>query len=340
MKAGDRFPQVVMPVPAEPQDRAYLGLRGAETFTLSDVQADVVLVEILNTHCFSCRKQVQSNRKLFRRINSDPNTKVKIKIFGLAAGNNAVEVRQFREKYRVAYPIIPDPDFRLHGATGFSKTPFSLYIRKDPNTGEGRIVKTHLGLNIHYDRLFDRLTAMLSGDTVPAPRPPSPDGADSGYHKRPMSKEEIERRVQSALCSLGGTVTHIEELPSPTSGHIYAAKLKRGDQIRLVFAITENRVVPCDVCHDAHFLYVIDPTGEVMAFDAICLFKAQNVPWNKNDVSLIQSRIRGRYIYRQYPFEPEVDAVSAATITSQVIYNGLSDGRKIYEMLKKKGFDR
>lgn len=340
LRAGDFFPQTTIPVPANAGDRLYLGLsETAKTFTLSDVEADVILVEIMNTYCYSCKKQARANRKLFNLISNDPDTKSTIKILGLAVGNSADDVRRFREEFRVDYPIIPDPGFQLHSATGFSKTPYSLFIRKDPNTGQGLIVKTHLGANIHYDRIFAQLSALRSENATPAmlPTPSTAETATKGGSGL-LSKEEIEQKVQLAFCSLGmGTTTEIEELPLPISSLVYSGKLKRGERIKKVFAIIEYRTVPCDVCYDAHFLYVIDDAGKVLKFQSIHLSKADNVPWDHKDVSKIQSRIGGKLLYENFPFNPEVDAISSATITTQVIYDSISDGQGIYQMLKKKG---
>jgi len=337
LKRGDLFPQITMSVPTQPEDRRYLGLFDSDKFTLMDVKADVVFLEILNTHCFSCKKQARLNKKLFELINSDLSKKERIKIFGIAVGNDANEVQTYKKEYNILYPIIPDPDFRIHGAIGVSKTPYSIYIRKEPTTGSGLIMGTHLGPNLFYEELFDQLSAMLSEQLPPVLSTELAEETHPEAAVQQLSKNEMEVRMNAAFESIGGTLVHIKEILSPDSGHVYAGKLKKGGEIQRLFGVIENRTVPCDVCHDADFLYVFDDTGKVLLFQSIRLSKYDNLPWDENDISLIRSRIVGKYIFHHIPYYPKVDAVSSATITTAVIYDSMSKGYKIYEVLKEKG---
>jgi len=338
LKAGGVFPRIAMPAPAQPEDMMYLGLRNRDTFSLMDVQADVVFVEILNTHCYSCKKQVRSNNALFNLINGDPDTKGRIKIFGIAVGNSLDEVRNFRQAYHIPYPIVPDPDFQLHEAVGFCKTPYSIYIRKNQRTGSGRIMKTHLGANLDYNAVFDRLLDILSADIPPDLSAKATDNVASEAKELPFSRREIEMKVRSAFISLGATFSHIKEIPSsPGAGYVYTGEMDTDGKVQMLFAVAESRTVPCDVCYDAHFIYIFDTTGKVVLLESIQLSKDGNLPWDENDMSQIRSGILGKYIYNHFPFDAEVDAISSATITSQVIYDSLSDAQKIYGILKGKG---
>jgi hypothetical protein len=74
---ADFFPEVPMPMPADPVERSYLGLDKGKTFTLSKVKAPLVLVEILNVHCPSCQEQAPIYNKLFEHIENTPNTRGK-----------------------------------------------------------------------------------------------------------------------------------------------------------------------------------------------------------------------------------------------------------------------
>lgn len=326
-----------MAVPTQPEGRKYLGLSESDRFTLMDVKADVVFVEILNTHCFSCKKQARLNNKLFKLINSDLSTRERIKVFGIAVGNDANEVQKYKNEYNIIYPIIPDPDFRIHGAIGFSKTPYSIYIRKEPTTGSGRILGTHLGPNLFYEELFDQLSAMLSESLPLVFSTELAEETDPEATVQQLSDNDMEVRMSAAFKSIGGTLVHIKEILSPDSGHVYAGELEKGGEIQKLFGVIENRIVPCDVCQDADFLYVFDDTGKVLLFQSIRLSKYDNLPWDENDISLIRSRIVGRYIFHHIPYNPEVDAVSSATITTAVIYDSMSKAYKIYEVIKEKG---
>ena len=337
LQTGDQFPTVVMVAPTAPAEKRYLGLSDEETFVLADMSADVIYVEIMNTHCFSCKKQARSNNQLFALISSDSKTKDKIKILAIAVGNNASEVTDFKETYQVSYPIIPDPGFTLHQAVGFTKTPYSFYIRKDPRTGNGHIMGTHLGANIHYEALFEKLSAMLSlkVSTTYATKPKADNDWSTGADQ--PSPKEIELAVESAFSSLGATLDRSIDIRTPLTGLTYVGSVKAEMPPRKLFAVAEGRIVPCDVCHDAYYIYVFDVTGKIVSFESIQLSKYDNQPFDEDDLSSIRSRIVGRYIFQHIPFDSQVDAISAATITSQVIYDSFTDGQRIFEVLKAEG---
>ncbi|MBW1801279.1 MAG: hypothetical protein JRJ85_11190, partial [Deltaproteobacteria bacterium] len=106
---------------------------------------------------------------------------------------------------------------------------------------------------------------------------------------------------------------------------------------RRLFAEVIGHPVPCDVCHDAHFIYVFDTSGKILRFLPLQLTKYGNEPWDEEDVAKMKDRILGLSILQPMTFDPAVDAVSSATITSAVIFDSIFQGREIIEELKRKG---
>ena len=337
LKSGDLFPNIEMATPNPPEERAYLGLRDADTFTILEVHADLVYIEILNAHCFSCRKQAKSNNHLFRLIANNSNTNERIKLIGIAVGNSVDEVKQFKERYQITYPIIADPDFKIHRAVGYTKTPYSFYIRKNPD-GSGQILETHIGAFLDYEELFSKFSSFLAKDmsTLPTAKPIDEGGLTTQASQ--VNRSMTENALRSTLESVGGSLEQLVEIQAPTRGKVYAGRLKKGAQIQSLFAVSEYRIVPCDVCQDAQFIYIFDKAGKIVFFESVHLSKYDNLPWDESDLTLIQSRLLGKYIFNPIPFDTEVDAISSATITSKVVYDSFSDGQKIYNLLKKKGF--
>jgi hypothetical protein len=245
------------------------------------------------------------------------------------------EVKEFQEKYHIPYPIIPDPEFRIHNALGSSKTPYSYYIRKDSNTKSSYIVGTHLGANRNYENLYDELFSMLSVDMSPALSANVTNTTKILDEPYQLDKTKIEMKVRAAFETVGGKLGRFKEIPSQSRGYIYAGELEKGNQ--KLYAVAANRTVPCDVCHDAQFIYIFDNTGKVLLFEPIQLTKHGNKPWNDDDLSLIRSRILGKYITHPVAYDLQLDAVSSATITSAVIYDDLIDAQKLYERLQEEG---
>ena len=48
-------------------------------------------------------------------------------------------------------------------------------------------------------------------------------------------------------------------------------------------------------------------------------------------------RVVGRYIQLPFDFDPEIDAVTSATITSSIIFKSLEEEQAVFRELKEKG---
>jgi hypothetical protein len=98
-----------------------------------------------------------------------------------------------------------------------------------------------------------------------------------------------------------------------------------------------SRPSACDVCHDLHFIYVFDEAGKVLRFVPLQVTKYENEEFDEDDLRKIRSRIVGKYLSDTFIFDPKVDAVSTATITSALIFDSFSKGKALMEELKEKG---
>jgi hypothetical protein len=49
IKKGDKFPEFQLSTPKDPNEQAYLGIKGKDTFSISDIQTEVVIIEIFRT---------------------------------------------------------------------------------------------------------------------------------------------------------------------------------------------------------------------------------------------------------------------------------------------------
>ena len=110
------------------------------------------------------------------------------------------------------------------------------------------------------------------------------------------------------------------------------------DKKKNVFAVMVSRPTPCDVCHDVHFIYVFDATGKILRLVPLQLTKYGNEPWDQADIEKIRKRIEGQYIQSSFDFDPEIDAVTSATITSSIIFRSLEEEQITLRELKEKGF--
>ena len=337
IKPGDPFPEVPLQVPSDSGERNYLGLQQGEFFTLKNIKADVVLVEIMSVYCPSCQRQVRPYNELFDLIESSAKTKGRIKMLGIAVGNSEVEIEDFYKKYKVKFPIVPDPNFAMHSAIGGSRTPFSIYVRQDQSGWTGVVADTHLGRNRKYKKLYVELTELMDMDLAAIMKRGKRKKGEVTVVEPVLSETEVQAKVKSLFASFDGKVSQFEKINLKSADSIYTCIVEHQGKSRRLFARAISRPPTCDLCHDVHFIYVFDSSGEVLKFEPIQLTKWGNKPWDESDVAKMRERILGRYIAQPYLFNPEVDAVSSATITSAIIIDAVFRGKKLLEELRDRG---
>jgi hypothetical protein len=161
---GATFPDTPLPTPANKDDRTYLGLPEGRSFTIKDIKADLVLVEIMSVYCGACRRQAPVFNKLHDLIESTPETKGRIKMVSVSIGDIESDIKAFKEAFKVVSPIVPDSNFEMHVAIGSSDTPFSIFVRQVSKGKPGTVVKTHLGIEENYKHLFKEMKSLMKMD--------------------------------------------------------------------------------------------------------------------------------------------------------------------------------
>ena len=140
---GDLLPEMKIAVPAEREHRTYLGLSSGDFFEVPQVNADVVILEVMSMYCPFCQKEAPNLNELYRLIEGNSKLKGRIKLIGIGAGNSAYELKVFREKYQVPFPLLPDRDFQIHLSLGEVRTPYFIAIRIEK--GVARVFYSKLG---------------------------------------------------------------------------------------------------------------------------------------------------------------------------------------------------
>ena len=125
----------LLPAPDNAVHRQYLGLSTDKPFSLGQIKAQVVIVEIFSMYCPVCQREAENINAVFRLIQSGPGLKDKVKLIGIGAGNSAYEVEFFREKYSIEFPLFSDTDFSIHKKIGEVRTPHFFCLSLDGNNG-------------------------------------------------------------------------------------------------------------------------------------------------------------------------------------------------------------
>lgn len=339
LRLGDPFPDLSFPNVLNDRERTYLEIGEQETFTMNDIEEELVVVEFLNKYCFHCQVQAPVFLLAYNAIEADPSLREKVKIVGIGAGNTRHQLEIFREETGIQFPLVPDADFVAYDAVGSPKTPFTVLLRKGKEGG--RIVASaHRGV-IYSDKGFvEEIRAVLQYEVgLLTLRHPSEVSIKGKEELRPdLSDEELVERVAEAMEKTGGSLSNMKKVHLQESGDVYIGTLECEGGQKQRFAQVVSRASFCDVCHDIHFIYVFDEEGAVLHFDPIHLTKKGNWEWDDKDVQKMRDRLKDRSLLGAFDFDPEVDAVTSATISSQLIFVSLGKGKDLYEELKKEGY--
>jgi hypothetical protein len=152
---GDTLPELILPVPFDPAAQEMLGVQGKTTFTLADLGADLIFIEVIGVYCPQCVKQSPGFKTLYNRLNKGK-LKGRVAMFGLAAGGTEAEVKQLLGTGQYLFPVLSDPDYVLHKVLGEPLTPYTIVCKPD-----GSVVYDHLGVVQDVDALYQQIKSLL-----------------------------------------------------------------------------------------------------------------------------------------------------------------------------------
>lgn len=458
---GDPFPVFSKPNTLTPEECAALKITPDKEFSLNDISYEVTVLEFLNVYCHTCRQQVQIFNEFYKTLREDPELSGKACIIGIAVGNTDEEIRDFKNNFKAAYPILPDTKKEVFNLTGnVQGTPHTYILRKEEQrfvidyhaggvasperyletvrfalrgtftgTSQGNKIAPFafkaLGKEMHSSqfagkpvilyfpvnkkypvendtrnrgnqikilhdirRSFPEVTVIaFQGQGVTLPQAIAEPGlmiadeltpgsmetfrkTDSptvyfinqygrisfkgeaitlfnaeailkGKEYKPELKytdQEIIRVIEQSISAAGNEVDGTEKEMLENGKALFITTLKpRRDGVHL-FSILESRPSLCDICHDSHFILVFDQEGVFRNFIPLQLTKLGNIPWTEDDSSKIKRQIIGKSMFAEFPFNPKVDAVSTATMSSSLIYDALNDGKKVFANYKNYKF--
>jgi peroxiredoxin len=141
LPVGQAAPDVLFGGPASPGEAAQLGVpASAKSFRLNDIKGEAVILVVFSMYCPYCQKEGPELDKMHKLI-KDKGLADKVKLVGLGAGNSAYEVNVYREKFKLAFPLLADQDFTAYKAFGQVGTPFYYVLKRQ---GPGFVIVDQL----------------------------------------------------------------------------------------------------------------------------------------------------------------------------------------------------
>lgn len=141
---GRDFPDIELPAPLDLADRERLGVPiGAETFRLSDLDADAVIIDAVNTRCVHCADSAPAVDELFRGLQAKSGGRLKTAT--VFVFDSPESMKAAASRFPGEHPKIADPDGKLM-QVGEVVMP-TLYLVHIGRNGKGhRLVYQRRGL--------------------------------------------------------------------------------------------------------------------------------------------------------------------------------------------------
>ena len=152
----------------------------------------------------------------------------------------------------------------------------------------------------------------------------------------PISDKELMEKVRQSLSVGKDKALEVEKITIQELGTIYTRTLKKSK--KRLFARVVARKIPCVDCHDIFYVYSFDDTGEFLKFIPISISKYGNEPWDEDDYNKIRDSFRKKSLSKEVPFNTETDAVTAATISTKLIYDTVGKTHLVIEKLIEMGY--
>ncbi len=119
------YPMILMLKPT------WVSSKRAARFMLSDIDGEIIIIEIFSMYCPYCQKHAPAANKLYQAIEEGKETRGKIKLIGIGVGNSPYEVKFFKKKYGVPFPLFDDANSAVLNSIRGIRTPTYFGIRKN-----------------------------------------------------------------------------------------------------------------------------------------------------------------------------------------------------------------
>jgi len=110
---GGTLPEFEIKMPTLPEIHASLGIKGGRAFSLSQIQAKLIVLEFFSVFCHKCHQNAPIANQLYNSIEEDKELSRNIKMIGIGLASKSKEIAVYKQKFNVEFPLFSDPQKRL-----------------------------------------------------------------------------------------------------------------------------------------------------------------------------------------------------------------------------------
>jgi peroxiredoxin len=152
MAPGSTLPEFKIEMPTLPEMSAYLGIKGGGAFSLSQIPADLIVVEFFSIFCPKCHQNAPIANQLYRSIKKDKELSKNIKMIGIGLASKSKEIAVYKEKFKVEFPLFADPQKKAKTKSKVKRVPLTILIDKS-----GKVLMSHLGVIKNLDAFLGKI---------------------------------------------------------------------------------------------------------------------------------------------------------------------------------------
>ncbi len=256
------------------------------------------------------------------------------------------DIRNKDSQIKVLLSLITEENLAIV-ITGFLNNIFPLtelqMLKKDPNIflledGMGALASQfEVSTNPLILLVNDSRRIVFRADSLTRVRADELLDGNAPQLKPALTEEELLELMQKSMKEINRTIERVEVKELESGEMIYLGFTNAIEEASL-FGRVVSKYSICDVCHDLHYYNILDQNGYLVSFSPIHITKYGNVSWNQKDIDKIKTRILGKDIFKNLSFNPYVDAVTQATMSSYLIFEGLNEAKTVLKDFKYKGF--
>jgi len=343
---GDSFPHVTTDYAFTDAELEYLGIeRGIlslftkRSFAISDINAEIILVEFFNNYCSSCQAQAPVMNDVYKAVQKNPALVKQVRFIGIGTGNNEREVAQFKERHEVPFPMFADQRFSFYDALGEpGGTPFMLILKK--RGADAVVVGTHKGLTPNASFFISSLRTAAEQDVEALTRRvteqdiPRDDTRQLKLNLTPAQQLDRVSHSMASSCANCDPLSDIKQITTASGHMLYTATTGVGGKKLALYSRLFSQQPVCDVCHGIHYIITFDADGIIRDFTPLHITKYGNIEWNEYDIDNMRKQLLGKRLKKELVFDTGIDAISTATMSSALIYKGVNELQSIYRELK------
>jgi peroxiredoxin len=149
---GSILPEFEIEMPTFPEIHENLGIKGGGAFSLSQIQAKLIVLEFFSIFCHKCHQNALIANRLYNSIKEDEELSKNIKMIGIGLASKSKEIAVYKQKFKVEFPLFPDPQKKVRIKSRVRHVPLTIVVDKS-----GKVLMSHLGVIRNLDAFLGKI---------------------------------------------------------------------------------------------------------------------------------------------------------------------------------------